>query len=75
MFAPLFECSEHGRVWRVFEHNEIDSDRDEIYEYECCEICYRAVTPVLVDGKPLLHALTDEEMEIELRFANEEDEY
>lgn len=62
MFAQLYKCSKHGEVWHVQTVEEIDTVNDEVYPRSVCSDCHSDVTPILHDGHPTYHALTEEEM-------------
>jgi DNA-directed RNA polymerase subunit RPC12/RpoP len=66
MFAQLYHCSNCGRVWHVDQTEVIDTDNDEVYPVAFCSKCGREVFAIFHDGKPALHALTEEEMEADL---------
>ncbi len=62
MFAPLYTCPTHGETWHVQRVEEIDTERDDIYEFVVCEKCGHSVTPLLHDGHHVVHVLSDEDM-------------
>lgn len=65
MFAPVYDCPNCGEVWRdIYLREEIDCDRDDVEYYATCS-CGREVMPKTIDGKPVWHALTEEEMDDE----------
>ena len=61
LFAAMYKCPEHGETWRTYHTEEIDDENDEVYEHRLCSVCHQDVTPILHDGVPILHPLTDEE--------------
>jgi hypothetical protein len=61
LFAPMYVCPEHGEIWHTDAIEEIDTEGDEVYERRLCTQCHRDVMPLLHDGHPVLHPLTDEE--------------
>lgn len=61
LFAPIYVCPEHGQIWQIEIETVIDTDQDDVYNRRCCPKCRRDVTPLLHDGNPVLHPLTDEE--------------
>lgn len=68
MFARIFICPKCGDVWRDVEPVEIiDADRDEVWTEMFCS-CGREVRAKEIDGKPVYHALSDEEIEAELFY-------
>lgn len=64
MFAHVFECSKCGDVWDVEFIDDIDTDRDEVETVAVCK-CGRMVWPKLVDGRPVYHVLSEDEMDAE----------
>ena len=62
MFAQIYICPKHGEIWHTEIIEEIDTKNDEIYAHRVCSYCYSEITEKLYNGKPCLHALTDEEM-------------
>lgn len=61
IFAPLYKCAEHGDIWKIELFPVIDTDNDEAYNVPQCPKCQREVLPVIIEGKPAMHALTREE--------------
>lgn len=61
MFAQIFTGCKCGETWHVEIVEDIDTERDEIYEYPVCTKCNQPVHPNMIDGHPCYHALTEEE--------------
>jgi hypothetical protein len=66
-FAQIYICPVHGEV-DGWEYECIDVDRDDVEYYMLCEHCNREVRPLIKDGKPVIRALTEEEIKIETGF-------
>lgn len=62
IFAPLYRCPMHGETWHVQRVEEIDCENDEVYVFMACSRCYATCEPVMKDGLPVLHPLTDDEV-------------
>lgn len=75
IFAPLYQCPKCGEIWHVQTVEEIDTENDEIYLHTICDICHSDVTPVLWDGHPVVHPLTDEELYWESSSDDDEEDY
>ena len=74
LFAPMYTCPEHGDVWHVDSFEEIDTENDEVYERRLCSKCHCDVTPLLHDGHPVVHPLTDEEAYWETYDADDDED-
>jgi hypothetical protein len=74
MLAQLYKCPKHGEIWRVEAMELIDTERDDCEWVMVCPDCYAIVEPIMRDGVPLYHGLTEEEMYWELSY-DEEDEF
>jgi len=75
MFAQVYECPKCGDVWKGVELVEmIDIDRDEVWHEPMC-VCGHSVTEKMINGKPVWHAWTEEEIDDEhwLDFCEEQD--
>lgn len=67
MLAPIYICPKCGETWHIVQHEEVDCDRDEIYQFMICSICFSEVTPKITEqGHQVWHILTEEEMEEEM---------
>jgi len=75
MFAPIYTCPKCGDVWHVQIIEDINTEHDEIYRIPICENCNSEVFEKMEDGIPVLHALTPEEMDMELNSNYCDDEY
>lgn len=73
MFAQIFICPKCGEVWQV-SMGEDCGYHDEIYEIPICDHCYSICQEKVVDGHPVYHALTDEEIYWEQMASDDEDE-
>jgi hypothetical protein len=60
MFAQVYTCPECGDV-DAQAVEIVDTERDECWIEHFCK-CGRAVRPKLIDGRPVVRALTDEEI-------------
>jgi len=60
-FAQVYECSHCGDVWQVKIVEYIDSEHDEVFHEPVCS-CGRSVREKRIDGKPVWHPLTEEEL-------------
>lgn len=65
VFSQIYVCPHCGDVWDVELIDMFDDDHGHDYFFPFCR-CGSPVRPKLVDGKPVQHALTDQEMEDEL---------
>lgn len=74
MFAPIFTCPKCGDTWHVRTVEIIDADRDEVFEDHQCDQCGSSVRPKVVDGLPVWHPLTEEEIDEMQMFSDEEEE-
>lgn len=74
LFAQIYQCPEHGETWHVETATEVDSVNDEVYEHVLCSRCHRSVTPLLHDGVPVMHPLTDEEAYWEMGGDDDDEE-
>lgn len=76
LFAPIYVCSEHGETWHAEVVEEIDTDHDEVYQWRKCPKCHVEVKPLLHDGYPVMHPLTNDEAywESGVGFGDDEDE-
>lgn len=61
IFAPVYVCPEHGETWHAEVMEEIDTDHDEVYQWRKCPKCHSEVKPLLRNGHPVMHPLTQEE--------------
>jgi len=62
-FAPVYNCRKCGEVWKVYVHEHIDIERDEIIVLTHCSQCYSAVNPKIDSkGNQYMHPLTAEEI-------------
>jgi hypothetical protein len=61
-FAQIYTCSEHGETIHPEKVESIDTENDEVYVDWVCSQCYRTVERLMIDGKPVLRPLTDNEM-------------
>lgn len=71
-FAQIYICPEHGEVG-AYKYESIDCQRDDIEYYMLCEKCNRQVKPKMIDGKPVMRALTEDEIRDDMGFYDEED--
>lgn len=64
MVAPIYRCyCKNGETWQVTEVIDVDTERDEVYNWFVCDLCGRPVIePKLVNGVQDHHALTDDEI-------------
>lgn len=65
MFAPVYECTKCGDVWRSVSMVEVDAGPDDTMTIAVCN-CGREVRPKMNGNIPVFHALTDEEMDLEM---------
>jgi hypothetical protein len=72
-FAPVYECSNCGDVWRIEYVDHIDIEYDEVYTEPHCKKCGNYVKEKFQDGVLVWHPLTEEEMLEESGFYNQED--
>jgi hypothetical protein len=70
----MYVCSEHGETWHAELVEEIDTDHDEVYQFRKCPKCHHEVKPLLHDGHPVMHPLTQEEAYWESWSDDEEEE-
>jgi hypothetical protein len=66
MFAQIYECRKCGDVWNTYTDEIINTAGDDLEVYHYCSVCDSILRPKLVDGKPIFHPLTPEEMKEEI---------
>jgi len=60
---PIYDCPNCGDTILVYVHEQIDSEDNEVYRYECCQTCNHTVIPKLdTDGKQFTRGDTNHEM-------------
>lgn len=74
MIAPIYRCPSHGETWHVECSETCDTENDEVYEIMICSRCGREVSPIVHDGVPVCHILTDEEMFLEMCTDEDDDD-
>jgi len=63
MFAQIYKCPVCGDVWQGVEVVEfIDTDRDDVSQEMMCR-CGRLVDAKVIDGRPVWHTLSEEELD------------
>lgn len=65
-----------GETWRVNAVEEIDIERDEIYQILYCEVCgSNNLTEKKENGIPCMHILTSEEHESIMLQRNDDEDF
>jgi hypothetical protein len=80
LFAPMWNCKQHGDMWHIEEVEEIDTVNDDVYTLKLCPHCHQSVTPLYHDGLRVMHPLTDEQayweqMNAEAKYERDEPQW
>lgn len=73
MFAQIYEgCNCLEGTYKVVRNKIIDTERDDVWEELTCEICGKSVVKEkMVDGKLIVHPLSDDEIRAEMGYYGE----
>ena len=62
-FAYIYNCPNCGEIINVRINEEINIEKDKIYEFPVCSVCNHEVTQIKDNkGRPKFRPLTDEEI-------------